>query len=65
MLRDQDAWCRLEQQDMFTVHVGWDPYLYVGSAQPCEAAVALTREPGLFAKPITASPTPQTLRNQR
>lgn len=56
MLRDQGAWCRLEQQDTFTVHVGWDQYLYVGSDQPCEAAVARTRELGLFAEPITASP---------
>ena len=40
MLRDQGAWCRLEQRDTFTVHVGWDQYLYVGSDQPCEAAVA-------------------------
>ncbi|MFE4774874.1 RNA-binding protein [Streptomyces sp. NPDC056713] len=56
MLRDQGAWCRLEQQDTFTVHVGWDQYVYVGSDQPCEAAVARTRELGLFAEPITASP---------
>ncbi|WP_328551133.1 RNA-binding protein [Streptomyces sp. NBC_00358] len=56
MLRDQGAWCRLEQQDRFTVHVGWDQYVYVGSDQPCEAAVARTRDLGLFAEPITASP---------
>ncbi|MFI8073912.1 hypothetical protein ACIF85_34710 [Streptomyces sp. NPDC086033] len=24
MLSDQGAWCRLEQQGTFTVHVGWD-----------------------------------------
>ncbi|MGW6007948.1 RNA-binding protein [Streptomyces sp. NPDC055210] len=54
MLRDQGAWCRLERQDTFTVHVGWDQYVYVGSDQPCEAAVARTRELGLFA--ITVSP---------
>ncbi|MEV7035902.1 RNA-binding protein [Streptomyces sp. NPDC093272] len=56
MLRDQGAWCRLEQQNTFTVHVGWDQYVYVGSDQPCEAAVARTRELGLFAEPVTASP---------
>ncbi|MEU6676635.1 RNA-binding protein [Streptomyces sp. NPDC046925] len=56
MLRDQGAWCRLEQQDRFTVHVGWDQYVYVGSDQPCAAAVARTRELGLFAEPITMSP---------
>ncbi|MEV8319320.1 RNA-binding protein [Streptomyces sp. NPDC059900] len=56
MLRDQGAWCRLEQQDRFTVHVGWDQYLYVASDRPCEAAVARVRELGLFAEPITTSP---------
>ncbi|MFD5815967.1 RNA-binding protein [Streptomyces sp. NPDC127038] len=55
MLRD-GAWCRLEHQDRFTVHVGWDQYVYVGSDRPCEAAVARTHELGLFAEPITASP---------
>lgn len=38
------------------MHVGSDQYLYVGSDRPCEAAVARTRELGLFAEPITASP---------
>ncbi|MER6835321.1 RNA-binding protein [Streptomyces cellulosae] len=56
MLRDRGAWCRLEQQRTFTVHVGWDQYVYVGSDQPCEAAVVRTRELGLFAEPITSSP---------
>ncbi|MBT2370344.1 RNA-binding protein [Streptomyces sp. ISL-10] len=56
MLRDQGAWCRLEQQDTFTVHVGWDQYVYVGSDRPCEVAVARTRKLGLFVQPITASP---------
>lgn len=56
MLRDQGAWCRLEQQDTFTVHVGWDQYVYVCSDQPCEAAIVRTRELGLFAEPITSSP---------
>ncbi|MEU9748396.1 RNA-binding protein [Streptomyces niveus] len=56
MLRDNGAWCRLEWRDKFTVHVGSDQYVYVGSDQPCEEAVATTREIGLFAEPITASP---------
>ncbi|MEU8717459.1 hypothetical protein [Streptomyces sp. NPDC048663] len=43
MLRDQGAWCRLEQRNTFTVHVGWDQYVYVGSDQPCEAAIAHTK----------------------
>ncbi|MFE5241531.1 MULTISPECIES: RNA-binding protein [unclassified Streptomyces] len=56
MLRDNGAWCRLECGDTFTVHVGWDQYVYVGSDRPCEVAVARTGEIGLFAEPITASP---------
>lgn len=56
MLRDNGAWCRLECGDTFTVHVGYDQYVYVGSEQPCRVAVARTHEVGLFADPITASP---------
>lgn len=56
MLRDQGAWCRLEVGDLFTVHVGWDQYVYVGSDRPCADAVARTRELGLFPEPLTASP---------
>ncbi|MFC8286935.1 hypothetical protein [Streptomyces cyaneofuscatus] len=46
MLRDNGAWCRLEVEDRFTVHVGWDQYLYIGSDRPCERASARTRSPG-------------------
>ncbi|WP_254076260.1 hypothetical protein [Streptomyces sp. P3] len=56
MLRAQGAWCRVELEDWFTVHVGWDQYVYVGSDQPCADAVARTRELGLFPEPLTASP---------
>ncbi|MGR3875507.1 RNA-binding protein [Streptomyces graminifolii] len=56
MLREQGAWCRLEAGDVFTVHVGWDQYVYVGSDRPCPDAVARTRELGLFAEPLVASP---------
>jgi hypothetical protein len=56
MLRDQGAWCWLEVGDVFTVHVGWDQYVYVGSDRPCADAVARTRELGLFPEPLTASP---------
>ncbi|MFD3412645.1 hypothetical protein [Streptomyces cyaneofuscatus] len=51
MLRDQGAWCRPEAGDVFTVHVGWDQYMYVGSDRPCVHAVARTRELGLFPDP--------------
>ncbi|WP_330334375.1 RNA-binding protein [Streptomyces sp. NBC_00536] len=56
MLRDQGAWCRLEVGDTFTVHVGWDQYVFVGSDRPCTDAVARTRALGLFPEPLTASP---------
>lgn len=56
MLRDNGAWCRLEAEGAFAVHVGWDQYLYVGSSRPCEAALARTRSLGLFPERLDASP---------
>ncbi|UQW99297.1 RNA-binding protein [Streptomyces sp. RerS4] len=56
MLRDQGAWCRLEVRDVFSVHVGWDQYVYVGTDRPCADAVTRTRELGLFPEPVAASP---------
>jgi small subunit ribosomal protein S1 len=56
MLRDNGAWCRLEVEGVFTVHVGWDQYLYIGSSEPCEAALARTRSLGLFPERLDASP---------
>ncbi|MFF9854244.1 RNA-binding protein [Streptomyces litmocidini] len=56
MLRDHGAWCQLEAGDAFTVHVGYDQYVYVGSDRPCADAVARTRELGLFPEAMPASP---------
>ncbi|MGW4625010.1 S1 RNA-binding domain-containing protein [Streptomyces rubiginosohelvolus] len=56
MLRDNGAWCRLEAEGAFTVHVGRDQYLYIGSDLPCESALARTRALGLFPERIDASP---------
>ncbi|MFC8143713.1 RNA-binding protein [Streptomyces paradoxus] len=56
MLRDNGAWCRLEAQGRFAVHVGWDQYLYISSSRPCEEALAVTRELGLFPERLDASP---------
>jgi hypothetical protein len=56
MLRDNGAWCRLEVDERFFVHAGFDQYVFVGSAMPCEQAVAFTHERGLFAEPVDASP---------
>ncbi|MFF5968382.1 RNA-binding protein [Streptomyces collinus] len=56
MLRDNGAWCRLEAEGRFAVHVGWDQYLYISSSLPCEEALAVTRELGLFPERLDASP---------
>ncbi|MEV4138916.1 hypothetical protein AB0J72_42970 [Dactylosporangium sp. NPDC049742] len=56
MLRESGAWCRLELDDRFLVHVGYDQYMYVGSEVPCPVAVAEARELGLFVEPISDSP---------
>ncbi|MFJ8142708.1 S1 RNA-binding domain-containing protein [Streptomyces sp. NPDC096013] len=56
MLRDNGAWCRLEAGGAFTVHVGWDQYLYIGSNLPCEPALARIRALGLFPERLDASP---------
>lgn len=56
MLRDNGAWCRLEAEDRFFVHVGYDQYTYIGSEQPCGHALALTTASGLFVEPLDGSP---------
>ncbi|UMP00020.1 hypothetical protein [Amycolatopsis sp. EV170708-02-1] len=56
MLRDNGAWCRLEAEDRFFVHVGYDQYMYIGSDQPCGRGIALTTASGLFAEPVDGSP---------
>ena len=56
MLRESGAWCRLEVEGTFAVHVGWVQYLKVGSSQPGQGALAITRELGLFPERLDASP---------
>ncbi|MFF0140566.1 RNA-binding protein [Streptomyces sp. NPDC005227] len=56
MLRDNGAWCRLEVEDTFAAHVGWDQYLYVSSNRPCAEALVRTSKLGLFPEPVDASP---------
>ncbi|MFJ7946273.1 S1 RNA-binding domain-containing protein [Streptomyces sp. NPDC096354] len=56
MLRDNGAWCRLEVEDRFVVHVGWDQYVYVSSDKSCDRAIAHTRALGLFPEQLDASP---------
>lgn len=56
MLRDNGAFCRLEVEDRFFIHVGFVQYVYVGSSVPCERSVALAHDRGLFVEPIGTSP---------
>ncbi|GHH45481.1 small subunit ribosomal protein S1 [Streptomyces umbrinus] len=56
MLRDNGAWCRLEVEDVFAVHVGWDQYVYVGTSTPSDRALARTRTLGLFPERLDVSP---------
>ncbi|SHG76971.1 RNA-binding protein [Streptoalloteichus hindustanus] len=56
MLREAGAWCRLEVEGRFFVHIGFDQYMYVGSAEPCDRAVAHARALGLFPERLVASP---------
>ncbi|WP_020630104.1 hypothetical protein [Amycolatopsis alba] len=56
MLRDNGAWCRLEAEDRFFVHIGYDQYMFIGSDRPCGDAVALTNAGGLFAEAVDGSP---------
>ncbi|TQM80944.1 hypothetical protein FHX81_3302 [Saccharothrix saharensis] len=56
MLRDNGAWCRLEVEGRFFVHVGYDQYMYVGSAEPCDEAVGRTESLGLFPERLDSSP---------
>ncbi|MEV6208995.1 RNA-binding protein [Kitasatospora sp. NPDC051914] len=52
---DGGLWCLLEA-DGFFVHVGHDRYVYVGTAGPVDAPVALAAALGLFPERIDASP---------
>lgn len=56
MLRDSGAWCRLEVEGRFFLHVGYDQYMYIGSTESCEQAVARTRALGLFPQRLDMSP---------
>ncbi|MGW3915447.1 S1 RNA-binding domain-containing protein [Streptomyces sp. NPDC005070] len=56
MLRDSGAWCSLEVEGRFVVHVGWDQHVYVTSEDPCEDALVRTRALGLFPERLEISP---------
>jgi small subunit ribosomal protein S1 len=56
MLRDSGAWCRLEVEGRFLVHVGFDQYMYIGTHMPCEHALATAAGLGLFPVRLERSP---------
>lgn len=56
MLRDNGAWCRLEAEERFFIHIGYDQYMYIGSDRSCARAVARTRTLGLFPRRREISP---------
>ncbi|WP_433165361.1 hypothetical protein [Kribbella sp. CA-247076] len=56
MLRDNGAWCRLEVEGRFLIHVGFDQYMYIGSHLPCERAVTTAASLGLFPVRLERSP---------
>lgn len=56
MLRE-DVICKLEApSEDFALHVGFDLYMYVGSAHPCPNATRRARELGLYIEPDWPSP---------
>ncbi|MFJ4823501.1 S1 RNA-binding domain-containing protein [Streptomyces bacillaris] len=56
MLRGTGVRCRLEVEDRFTVHVGRDRHVYIGSDRPCEGALARARALGLLPERVGSSP---------
>ncbi|WP_345696130.1 RNA-binding protein [Kitasatospora terrestris] len=56
MLRESGAWCRLEADERFFVHVGYDLYMYIGTTGPYEPGMRRAQELGLFPEPLAESP---------
>jgi hypothetical protein len=45
-------WCRLESDQNFYIHFGWDFYMYIGTSIWPDASVDFTRQQGLFVEEI-------------
>lgn len=56
MLRDNGLWCRLEVDDAFTVHIGYDQYMYIGTRNGSGRAQAAVEALGLFVEDVSESP---------
>ena len=51
MLREF-VWCKLEFENRFFIHVGWDYYMYVGTTLDGSEFAKILRDSGLFAEPF-------------
>ncbi|MGW3441524.1 S1 RNA-binding domain-containing protein [Streptomyces bacillaris] len=56
MLRGTGVRCRLEVEDTFTVHVGRERDVHIGSDRPCEGALARSRTLKLHPQRVDSSP---------
>jgi hypothetical protein len=56
MLREGGIWCKLENDDKFYVHVGYDYYMYVGTGIDVHSHWAELEAQGLFVDPDWSSP---------
>jgi hypothetical protein len=41
-------WCKLESENGFYIHFGYDYYMYIGGPAPSENSIAYGRQQGLF-----------------
>lgn len=41
-------WCRLESNQKFYIHFGWDFYMYIGTSIKSDSSVAFASKQGLF-----------------
>jgi len=44
----ETIWCRLETEEGFYIHFGWDYYMYVGSPVASETSVIYGSQQGLY-----------------
>jgi hypothetical protein len=56
MLREGPVWCKLEDDERFYVHVGYDYYMYVGADRVSDVTINSIRELGLYPEDDWPSP---------
>lgn len=47
-------YCKIEGENNFYIHFGYDFYMYIGSEFSCESAIKLVEESGLFVEEIVS-----------